>query len=119
MFGDYKVQIIERPGTFSNRIYLYKVIPGHGTEYITYKAEVQILKRGEAVKDDELYFAEMTPDQLQAFAEALANKGIKTTQDSVAQGKLQATEKHLEDMRLITFKKLGLSEHKGMKEGEK
>lgn len=102
MFGDFKVQIIERPGISTNRVYLYR-ITGNIAEYVTHKAEVRVLREGEAIKEEELYFADMSQDQLQAFAEALANKGIKTTQDSIAQGKLQATEKHLEDMRMLVF----------------
>lgn len=104
MFGDFKVQIIERPGSMDNRIFLYRVTHGF-MEFVTHKAEVRIVKESEAVVDDEVYFADMSQDQLQAFAEALANKGVKTTQDSVAQGKLAATERHLEDMRTIALHK--------------
>lgn len=102
MFGDFKVQIIERPGIVDNRVFLWRASPG-AMEFITHKAEVRIVKDAEAVKDEELYFADLSQDQLQAFADALANKGIKTRNDSIAEGKLIATEKHLEDMRTLAL----------------
>lgn len=104
MLVDFKVKIIERPGVFTKRVFMWRY-DRNVMEFFTHKAEVRIVKEGEQVNDDELYFAELTDDQLQAFADALANKGVKTRNDSIAEGKLQATEKHLEDMRLIALSK--------------
>lgn len=104
MLGDFKVQIIERPGVIANRVYLYRVTNGK-MEFITHNATVIMVKEGEPINDDELFFTDLSPDQLQAFAEALANKGVKTHKDSVAEGKLAATERHLEDMRTIALAK--------------
>ncbi len=42
---------------------------------------------------------------LKAFAEALDEKGIKTENDFKIQGLLEATKKHLNDMRRLVFKK--------------
>lgn len=41
---------------------------------------------------------------LKAMADAIAEIGIKTDSDFKIQGKLEATEKHLEDMRRLIFK---------------
>lgn len=45
----------------------------------------------------------LTNEQLQELADAIASQGIKP-QGGFIDGKLQATEKHLEDMRTLVFK---------------
>lgn len=102
MFGDFKVHIVENPGTVMNRIYLVRY-DRDGSSFIKQDGTVTTVAEGAKVMTSELYFAEMSPDQLQALADALAQKGIKTNKDSVAEGKLLATERHLEDMRLIAL----------------
>lgn len=42
-----------------------------------------------------------------ALAEYLSNAGIKTKDENMVEGKLQATEEHLKDMREIAKKLLG------------
>lgn len=42
---------------------------------------------------------------LTAFAEAAQDRGIEKRSESFVKGKLDATEKHLEDMRTLVFKK--------------
>lgn len=103
MFGDWKVQIVEVPGMITSKVYLFQYLKEY-TEFLTNKGDIITVKAGELRKEDNLYFTQMTPDQLQAFAEALASKGIKTNKDSIAEGKLTATEKHLNDMRRLVFK---------------
>lgn len=44
---------------------------------------------------------------LAAFTEAAATFGVKPMDASHAEGKLEATEKHLSDMRALVFKKPG------------
>lgn len=46
---------------------------------------------------------ELDDEQLQAFANALNELGISPQKEFV-EGKLEATEKHLEDMRKLVFK---------------
>lgn len=41
---------------------------------------------------------------LKDLAEQIDKQGIKTTQDAQNQGSLDATKKHLEDMRALVFK---------------
>lgn len=104
MFGDFKVHIQQTPGMINYRVFLFQHRQD-GTVFIKNDGTAQTVPEGATRKEDELYFAEMSDDQLQAFAEALASKGIKTNKDSVAEGKLAATERHLEDMRLIALSK--------------
>jgi len=51
---------------------------------------------------------ELTDDQLRKFAEAINKQGINPQKEFV-EGKLEATEKHLEDMRTLIFKKKSLT----------
>lgn len=46
----------------------------------------------------------LTDSQLQEFADVLAQNGFKPLKGFL-EGKLNATEKHLEDMRTLVFKK--------------
>lgn len=110
-FGDYKVHIQEIPGRVGFNVYLFKYeqdaiifIKGDGT--------ANRIDEGANYDEKEFVFAEMSKDQLSAFAEALASEGIKTNKDSIAEGKLAATERHLEDMRLIALYKFKASEPK-------
>lgn len=47
---------------------------------------------------------------MQAFSEAADELGVKRPDDSHNAGKLEATEKHLEDMRKFAFKGMGCPE---------
>lgn len=103
-FGNFKVFIQERPASLSYRIFLYTK-DGKTITHITKDGAVKTSDINGPLNDDELYFADMTGEMLQAFAEALASQGIKTNKDSVAEGKLLATERHLDDMRTIALAK--------------
>lgn len=101
-FGDWEVQIHNNPGYMKNVIYLWRRMPG-GTEFLTHKGEVVTVQEG--ALDRDVYFAEMDDEQLQQLANAIANHGVRTTNDSKNEGLLEATNKHLEDMRKLVFKK--------------
>ncbi len=100
-FGDWEVHIVSSPWSRSNRIYLVKN-DNHGGLALLANGILKRLTEGESSEKD--YFAEMTDEQLQAFADALADKGIKTVKDSKNEGLLEATRYHLEDMRKIAMK---------------
>lgn len=106
MFGEFTVTIREdiRAGSF--KVFLYKQ-ENRELYFITKSGDVHLIQEGAIINDDEVMFAQMTADQLKAFAEATAALGIKTNHDSIAEGKLAATERHLEDMRLIALSKYG------------
>ncbi len=46
---------------------------------------------------------QLPPETLQSLFDALQKRGMKPSDQSFVEGKLQATEKHLEDMRKIAF----------------
>lgn len=101
-FGDYTVYIQENFQKMTNNVFLFKREQGVD-HFVKGNGTVQAVERGEVAKLDELVFAEMSDDQLRAFASALSERGIKPDHVSVAEGKLEATQKHLEDMRLIAL----------------
>jgi len=104
MFGDWKVDVVYRPEYLGYVVYMSRKMP-NGQEFITKDGKTEVLKPGDFIKSDKQYcFAILDPDQVQRLADAFANKGIHTVNDNVNKGKLEATEKHLEDMRNIVFK---------------
>lgn len=115
-FGQFKVFIQERPHLLLYRVFLSKR-DSNSTIFIKADGMAYELVEGAKIDEDEVYFAEMSGDQLQALAEALASKGIKTNKDSIAEGKLSATERHLEDMRTIVLHKF--QSRTNNQEGEK
>lgn len=102
MFGEFEVSIRAHLMNNSQRIYLYKREEGT-TYFVTKSGDVHAIQEGALFDEEALMFAEMTDDQLTAFAEAMSQMGIKTNHDSIAEGKLFATERHLEDMRTIAL----------------
>lgn len=99
-FGDWRVRIIDRPQYSTYRVYMMRLING-ATMFFTHNGTVKTIKEGDAYQEDDVWFAEMSDDQLQAFADSLASKGIKTINDHKNEGLLEATKYHLEDMRKI------------------
>ena len=99
-FGEWKVQIIDRPCYLDHRIYMMQIMNG-ATVFLTHNGTAITVKEGVSYKEDDVWFAEMSDDQLQAFADSLAGKGIKTINDHKNEGLLEATKYHLEDMRKI------------------
>lgn len=102
MFGAFEVSIRQDilRGVF--KVYMYRR-ENRETYFITKAGLVHAIQEGAPFDENEVVFAEMSQDQLAAFAEAMSEMGIKTNHDSIAEGKLAATERHLEDMRLIAL----------------
>lgn len=102
VMGEWKVQIVNDPFGIGNKIYLFQRTP-NGTVAINHKGERIEIKAGAASTDDD-YFAYVDDDQLQALADGLANKGIKSSDVHRAEATLAAQSHHLEDMRRLVFK---------------
>ena len=102
--GEWKVDIIEEPWTLTGHALYLSRMTVAGREFLAKNGEVRVVKEGLADKDD-LSFARLDADQLQALADGLAQKGLKTSNDHKNEGLLEATKSHLEDMRNLVFKK--------------
>lgn len=100
-FGEWKADLIYKPEYLNDLLYLSTRTQA-GIEFLTANGERKLVKPGETIKDD-LYFAMLEPEQLQAIAEAFANKGVKAGDTHRLEGLLEATKYHLEDMRRIAF----------------
>lgn len=100
--GEWIVDIHQTPWNRTNRIYLGRVTP-QGHTLVTHDGVAKDFKEGQTNSEDD-YFTEMTDEQLQAFADALAKRGVKTVNDHHNAGLLEATKAHLEDMRTLVFK---------------
>ena len=100
-FGDWEVKIEKRYNEMTN--YVYLVQKGvDGKQLLTKEGVIVKVKPGNAPTVP-LHFAEFDDAQLQAFANALADFGVKNNNDSKTEGLLVATERHLEDMRRLVF----------------
>lgn len=96
---NWRVKIVDVGYKVSKEIFIFRRLPNGKTE---------ILQEGGVITSDygvapkptiELY-----PEMLQELANELSNSGFKP-KEGYMEGKLLATEKHLEDMRKIVFKK--------------
>jgi hypothetical protein len=96
---NWKVQIIDRPGMFGKDLHIFRTDHTGEMFHLYSKGEEQVGKGGYA--DASLH---LTEEMLQGLADQLLSMGIKPQQGFV-EGKLEATEKHLEDMRTLVFKK--------------
>lgn len=111
-----KVYIREIPTTFSCEVFIVDMPKSLGRrdviQFLNFK------ETGEAVETERVNNSEMKLDDiaptmilpqnrlneiLQAFTEAVRERGFGYENESTAKGKLEATEKHLEDMRRLVF----------------
>ena len=70
------------------------------------KDKAVTLHQGEPIPEDALLDVPtwLFDEMIKGFAELANEKGLKLESDLKREGKLEATEKHLEDMRRIVFK---------------
>lgn len=104
MFGEWKVQIISNPGMMAKRVFMFQR-DRSGVAFLCKDGSYRRFTEGEKFDDSEVYFAELDDIQLQALADAFAEKGLRTANDARHEGMLKATQSHLEDMRAIVFKR--------------
>lgn len=103
-----RINVSTRPGTFIDDVYIYAEAPNdkvavYGLE--NGQAFTKLYDRGDAdipptfSADHRVVVAIVA-----AFAENAKKLGIPEPTKEYANGKLEATEKHLEDMRKLVFK---------------
>lgn len=105
---NWRVDIEYRPGELSTFIYVSRWL-GHERQFLTKGGEETVMvKKGDF--RGEVHFARYEDDMVgRLIVEALDKRGVKAPAQSFVQGKLEATEKHLEDMRTFAFDKLSSS----------
>lgn len=109
MYDSWEARIIFKPGIINNGVYLSRVRERGSREYLLADGSTITIKEGMPLKEDPV-FATLDDDQLNALQIAITAHGIKPPEASYIQGKLEATERHLEDMRSIVghVKKISL-----------
>lgn len=103
LLGDWEAKVVYEPGRSTNAIYLTRHTAS-GREYMLAEDTIRTLRQGETT-DQDLTFARLDDEQMRALLVAFDSHGVKRPEASYTQGKLEATEGHLEDMRLIALSK--------------
>lgn len=101
---NWKVKIIDKGYTLMQDVFIWRPLIGNRIELVSSNNTVEVIEDG-AVKEPTL---RLNNEQLIAFADALNNAGINPRKE-FTEGKLEATEKHLEDMRKLVFSKTNQS----------
>ena len=94
--NNWTIKIIDTGYEKARSIYIFRQLSSGETMFLDGK----VLKGGEAPSEPTI---KLEPEQLQALADELSMVGYKP-QKGFIEGKLEATTKHLEDMRSLVFK---------------
>lgn len=104
MNNNWKIQIIEKPGYFVKEIYIYRRGNAGKIEMLENNGKIKEYKEGSDYTNKP--FISLEPEQMQALSDELSRCGYKP-EKGYQVGKLEATEKHLEDLRkLLKLSKL-------------
>lgn len=95
IYGEPVAQIIDEPARIGRALYIYRKVDG-GTE-VLYSDKRITIREGEATVEPTL---RLSPEELQQLANALAKAGYNPSKEYV-EGKLEATQSHLADMRQL------------------
>lgn len=98
--NNWKALLKQKPGLFGVYLYLYCKMQNGKVGYIQGETITEI-EEGSVEIPATLYIE--SEEMAQAILEAFSKQGIKLDKGH-AEGKLEATEKHLEDMRRLVFK---------------
>lgn len=115
MGGEWRCFVEYRPGVMGTFLYVMQRLDTTHTRFLTKGGDEVLTVEDSAPTKKEVYFARFEDDYIgQLIVQALDKHGIKAPAQSFVEGKLEATEKHLEDMRSIVghVKKINLSEEK-------
>ena len=102
--SDWEVHIEYRPDRVTTYAYILRR-SGKDIEFITKGGlEHRILPQG-ASKDENIHFAQFEDMHIASlFVQALEERGVKPPQQSYIEGRLEATQDHLQDLRKLVPK---------------
>lgn len=109
MINETKAQVLDVPGMFYKKVILYTLRPDNKIELNKGNTMVT-LEPGAAARDDEYTFM-ATDEELRALYENLRRYFRVGKDETYVDGKLEQTEKHLNDMRVIALSNLKLDKH--------
>ena len=92
----------EVPGAFNKNLYIFLPTIKPGVMKILYSGgKTKEYEIGSAINEPTLV---LSPEMMEMLMEELLSQGIKPPAHSFVEGKLEATEAHLKDMRALVFK---------------
>ena len=102
-----EIKVYIRREFYGRGIEIAFFIEREGKRYIAKPIELEFIEYDGAAKAEPTLVLDrfLAPKFLKALAEALDKEGVKTENDYKLQGILEATKKHLEDMRRLVFRR--------------
>lgn len=101
----WQAKLVYYPGRLEVGLYLFRRRDIGIREFLTNGGDVVVtVSRDKPGNEEDLLFASLDEDQVKALQAAISEYGIKLPEASYTQGKLEATESHLTDMRKLVFK---------------
>lgn len=94
---EWKTKIIEKWGTLLYDVIVYQELGNHKVEYVKPDGTYEVMDTRSAVSEVTM---SLTKGHLQALANALDKMGVSPAKE-YTEGKLEATESHLADMRKL------------------
>lgn len=102
IYGEWQVEIQDDRATLNKNVFIFVRNIDGSDEMLQPDGETtQTIKMGEACRPT----MKLREDVLQAFFNALSAKGMQPPKASFIEGKLEAVEAHLSDMRALVFEK--------------
>lgn len=101
--NEWIAKIYEDGPTGLFKVYILTQGPGNINHYVSdiKEGKLQSIPEGAAIE----HSMTITRGMMQALFTAIQGQGVKPIEQSFVEGKLSATEKHLEDMRSLVFEK--------------
>lgn len=100
MNNDWQIDLKDEINRFGSSLFIYRRHPSGQIEIMSADGETKLYPIGADAIKPTLF---LEPEMLSALLDAMKKRGIKGKEASFTEGKLVATEKHLEDMRRIVF----------------
>lgn len=102
MSDEWRVFVEYRPSVLGTFVYVSRKVAIDKIQFLTKGGEeVTVVDTANPTKDD-VYFCRFEDDHIGSLiVKALDERGIKAPSQSFTEGKLQATEAHLNDLRMM------------------
>lgn len=87
-----------------NKVFMFEYLGDGNREFTRADGSKHLEKRGDQAKEEDIIFCRLPFKADKLLADELSRLGIKTDNDHKIAGTLEATNRHLEDMRALVFK---------------
>lgn len=118
MNNEWQFKMHYHPGLIGHLLYMYRVLPYGEKEFVTWEGK-RVIVKDKIVKDD-LWLAHIENlESLKSLIDQADSIGIRPDSNARLEGELEATKKHLFDMRAIAYMHEGLMFEADVKERPK